>query len=120
MGKGGVEVLPQHLVYLERLKKLRAAGGLAETGNVDQENVENYSARVKAESGSQGQGTAYSSGVGSGYNSVRSQSGVSYNRYSNMATTNQTTDNYQEENQNAPQSSMTNVDEIRKRLAKIK
>ena len=44
------------MVYLERLKKLRAAGGLAETGNVDQENVENYSARVKAESGSQGQG----------------------------------------------------------------
>ena len=77
---------------------------------------------------------------GSGYSSVRSQSGVSYNRYSNMTTTNQTTDNYQvwtgrlemkccftkphplfqEENQNAPQSSMTNVDEIRKRLAKIK
>ena len=52
------------MVYLERLKKLRAAGGLAETGNVDQENVENYSARVKAESASQGQGTAYSSGVG--------------------------------------------------------
>ena len=52
------------MVYLERLKKLRAAGGLAETGNVDQENVENYSARVKAESCSQGQGTAYSSGVG--------------------------------------------------------
>merc|ERR550532_3948409 len=119
---GGVGGQPQHLVYLERLKKLRAAGGLADTGNVDQENVENYSARVKAESGisSQGQGTAYSSGVGSGYSSVRSQSGVSYNRYSNMATTNQTTDNYQEENQNAPQSSMTNVDEIRKRLAKIK
>ncbi len=54
------------MVYLERLKKLRAAGGLAETGNTDQENVENYSARVKAESGSQGQsqGSAYSSGVG--------------------------------------------------------
>lgn len=115
---GGVGGQPQHLVYLERLKKLRAAGGLAETGNIDQENVENYSARVKAEAGQAS--TAYSSGVGSGYSSVRSQSGVSYNRYSNMTTTNQNTDNYQEENQNAPQSSMTNVDEIRKRLAKIK
>ena len=50
------------MVYLERLKKLRAAGGLAETGNIDQENVENYSARVKAEAGQAS--TAYSSGVG--------------------------------------------------------
>ena len=50
------------MVYLERLKKLRAAGGLAETGNIDQENVENYSARVKAEASQAS--TAYSSGVG--------------------------------------------------------
>ena len=50
------------MVYLERLKKLRAAGGLAETGNIDQENVENYSARVKAEAGQAS--TAYSSSSG--------------------------------------------------------
>ena len=52
------------MVYLERLKKLRAAGGLAETGNIDQENVENYSARVKTEAGQGQASTAYSSGVG--------------------------------------------------------
>jgi len=37
----GGEGQPQHLVYLERLKRLRAAGGLSEP--VDQEKVENYS-----------------------------------------------------------------------------
>jgi len=110
---------PQHLVYLERLKKLRAAGGLAEPGNVDQENVENYSKTQHSQ-----QSSAYSSGIGSGYSSIRSQSGQSYNRYSstNMTTPMQNTDNYQEENQNGPQAqtTMTNVDDIRKRLAKIK
>ena len=50
---------PQHLVYLERLKKLRAAGGLAEPGNVDQENVENYSKTQHSQ-----QSSAYSSGIG--------------------------------------------------------
>ena len=46
---------PSHLVYLERLKKLRAAGGLTEGGSVDQENVENYSKTTSS---------GYSSGVG--------------------------------------------------------
>ena len=32
----GLGSQPQHLVYMERLKKLRAAGGLADTGNIDQ------------------------------------------------------------------------------------
>jgi len=112
-GGGGGQ--PQHLVYLERLKKLRAAGGLTDAGgNIDQENVENYSKTQQT--------SAYTSG--SGYSSIRSQSGVSYNRYSSAnikSEPNQNTDNYQEENQNAPQTQpMTNVDEIRKRLAKIK
>ena len=49
---------PQHLVYLERLKKLRAAGGLADAGNVDQENVENYSKSQNPPP------SAYSSGIG--------------------------------------------------------
>ena len=55
---------PQHLVYLERLKKLRAAGGLTEPGpghplpgpTLDQENVENYSKTQPS--------SAYSSGIG--------------------------------------------------------
>jgi len=95
---------------------------LAEPDNVDQENVENYSKTQHSQPPS-----AYSSGIGSGYSSIRSQSGQSYNRYSsnnmtNMTTPMQNTDNYQEENQNGPQAqtTMTNVDDIRKRLAKIK
>ena len=55
-GGGGGGGQPQHLVYLERLKKLRAAGGLTDAGgNIDQENVENYSK-------SQQQSSAYTSG----------------------------------------------------------
>jgi hypothetical protein len=107
------------LVYLEKLRRLRAQGGLeSESRNIDQENVENYSNTVT------GSSSSYSSSgfAGSGYSSVRSQSGVSNNRFSEASiSSNQTTDNYQEENQNAPQTSMsTNVDEIRKRLNKIK
>lgn len=108
-GAGGQ---PQHLVYLERLKRLRAAGGLSEP--VDQENVENYS-----KSGSTQASSGYTSGIGTGYSSVRAQSSVSNQRYSTLTSTD-STDNYQEENQNAPQTSVPNVDEIRKRLAKIK
>merc|ERR1712013_31982 len=64
---------PQHLVYLERLKRLRAAGGLSEP--VDQENVENYS-----KSGPTQPGSGYTSGIGTGYSSVRAQSSVSNQR----------------------------------------
>jgi len=103
---------PQHLVYLERLKRLRAAGGLSEP--VDQENVENYS-----KSGPPQPGSGYTSGIGTGYSSVRAQSSVSNQRYSALTSTD-STDNYQEENQNAPTTNVPNVDEIRKRLAKIK
>lgn len=115
----GVPGQPQHLVYLEKLRKLRAQGGLeSDSRNVDQENVENYSKTLT------GSSSGYSSGFGSGYNSVRGQSGVSNNRFPGAdISSNQTTDNYQEENQNAPQTAMSNVsnvDEIRKRLAKIK
>jgi len=109
---GGAGGQPQHLVYLERLKRLRAAGGLSEP--VDQENVENYS-----KSGPTQPGSGYTSGIGTGYSSVRAQSGVSNQRYSALTSTD-STDNYQEENQNAPQTNVPNVDEIRKRLAKIK
>ena len=43
---------PQHLVYLEKLRKLRAQGGLeSDSKNVDQENVENYSNTVPGSSG---------------------------------------------------------------------
>ena len=43
---------PQHLVYLEKLRKLRAQGGLeSDSRNVDQENVENYSNTVPSSSG---------------------------------------------------------------------
>jgi len=108
-GAGGQ---PQHLVYLERLKRLRAAGGLSEP--VDQENVENYSKTGPTQASS-----GYSSGLGTGYSSARAQSGVTNQRYSTLTSTD-STDNYQEENQNAPQTSVPNVDEIRKRLAKIK
>ena len=52
-GGGGGPGQPSHLVYLERLKKLRAAGGLSqEAGSVDQENVENYSKTSSAYSSS--------------------------------------------------------------------
>jgi len=88
---------PPHLMYLERLKKLRAAGGLTEP--MDQENVENYS-----RSGSGGY-TTYSSTEGQG---------VANQRYSAEATDN---NQIQEENRN---SSAPNVDDIRARLAKIK
>jgi cytoskeleton-associated protein 5 len=95
---------PQHLVYLERLKKLRAAGGLSEPA--DQENVENFSGGV-----SSGVREGYS--IGSGYSTGRlPQSSVSNQRFSAA----QPIDN-QEENQNM---AAPNVDEIRKRLAKIK
>lgn len=110
---------PQHLVYLEKLRKLRAQGGLeSDSRNQDQENVENYSKTLT------GSSSGYSSGIGSGYNSVRGQSGVSNNRFAGASiSSSQATDNYQEENQNAPQTAntaMSNVDDIRKRLAKIK
>merc|ERR1712037_120040 len=51
---------PQHLVYLERLKKLRAAGGLSEPA--DQENVENFSGGVSS-------GVREGYNIGSGYSS---------------------------------------------------
>ena len=75
--------------------------------------------------------------LGTGYSSVRTQSSVSNQRFSAISGT-ENTDNYQvslkiiqiypwkndvviqEENQNAPQSTVPNVDEIRKRLARIK
>merc|ERR1719500_1761244 len=98
---------PQHLVYLERLKKLRAAGGLSEPA--DQENVENFSGGVS--SGGGGVREGYS--IGSGYNTGRlPQSTVNNQRFSAA----EPIDN-QEENQNM---AAPNVDEIRKRLAKIK
>ena len=50
---------PQHLVYLEKLRKLRAQGGLeSESRNQDQENVENYSRTLT------GSTSGYSSGIG--------------------------------------------------------
>ena len=52
---------PQHLVYLEKLRKLRAQGGLereSDSKNVDQENVENFSNTGPASA------TSYSSGFG--------------------------------------------------------
>ena len=53
---------PQHLVYLEKLRKLRAQGGLeSDSRNVDQENVENYS------NTGPGSATSYSSGFGERY-----------------------------------------------------
>merc|ERR550532_3079938 len=74
---GGGAGQPQHLVYLEKLRKLRAQGGLeSDSRNQDQENVENFSKTLAASS------SGYSSGFGSGYNSVRGQSGVSNNRFS--------------------------------------
>ena len=52
---------PQHLVYLEKLRKLRAQGGLeSDSRNQDQENVENYSKTLAASS------SGYSSGFGEG------------------------------------------------------
>jgi len=57
--------------------------------------------------------------LGTGYSSVRTQSSVSNQRFSAISGS-ENTDNYQEENQNAPQSTVPNVDEIRKRLARIK
>merc|ERR1712123_373742 len=62
--QGGGGSLPQHLVYLERLKRLRAAGGLSEPA--DQENAENYS-----KSGPTQASSGYTSGIGTGYSSVR-------------------------------------------------
>jgi len=97
---------PQHLVYLERLKKLRAAGGLSEPA--DQENVENYSSGIPAP-----HSTGYGSAIGSGYTQTRGTTGVTNQRYASS----ENTDNNQEENQNT---AAPNVDEIRKRLAKIK
>ena len=50
---------PQHLVYLEKLRKLRAQGGLeSDSRNQDQENVENYSKTLT------GSSSGYSSGIG--------------------------------------------------------
>merc|ERR1712088_761967 len=96
---------PQHLVYLERLKKLRAAGGLSEPA--DQENVENFSGGVSS-------GVREGYNIGSGYSSGGRlpQSTVNNQRFSAA----EPIDN-QEENQNM---AAPNVDEIRKRLAKIK
>jgi len=97
---------PQHLVYLERLKKLRAAGGLSEPA--DQENVENFSGGVS--SGVREGG--YS--IGSGYSTGRLPQSTAVNNQRFSAA--EPIDN-QEENQNM---AAPNVDEIRKRLAKIK
>jgi len=97
---------PTHLMYLERLKKLRAAGGL---DPADRENVENFSST----------GTTTTSG----YSSARVGSS------SSVGTERRYTDNSQEQeenenNQNTPSDATTsnvpNVDDIRKRLAKIK
>ena len=95
---------PQHLVYLEKLRKLRAQGGLeSDSKNVDQENVENYSNTVPGSSGF-GERCFSSTEIllqlflspGSGYNSVRSQSAVSNNRFAEASiSSNQATDNYQ-------------------------
>jgi len=95
---------PQHLVYLERLKKLRAAGGLSEPA--DQENVENFSGGVSS-------GVREGYNIGSGYSSGRLPQTVVNNQRFSAA---EPIDN-QEENQNM---AAPNVDEIRKRLAKIK
>merc|ERR1712059_85242 len=65
---------PQHLVYLERLKKLRAAGGLSDPA--DQENVENYSGGIPAP-----HNTGYGSAIGSGYSQTRVTTGVTNQRY---------------------------------------
>jgi len=102
--------LPQHLVYLERLKKLREKGGLSD--HADQENVENYSGGIPAP-----HTTGYSSGLGSGYLQTRGTGGLTNQRY----VAPESTDNNQEENQNTNQNTAApNVDDIRKRLAKIK
>ena len=99
---------PQHLVYLERLKKLRAAGGLS-SDPADQENVENFSGSRREPAP-----TSYSTAPPS-YTGYTGGQGVANQRYSAL----ENTDNQvQEENQNT--SSAPNVDEIRKRLAKIK
>ena len=56
---GGGAGQPQHLVYLEKLRKLRAQGGLeSDSRNQDQENVENFSKTVT------GSSSGYSSGFG--------------------------------------------------------
>ena len=96
---------PQHLVYLEKLRKLRAQGGLeSDSKNVDQENVENYSNTVPGSSGFGERCFFISTEIslqlfpspGSGYNSVRSQSGVSNNRFAEASiSSSQATDNYQ-------------------------
>merc|ERR1719239_343165 len=87
---------PAHLVYLERLKRLRAAGGLETQG---QENLENITTSIPT--------SGYSSGVGSTYSAS--------SRFSS------TTETYQEETPaDRPPVDSKSVDEIRKRLAKIK
>jgi len=88
---------PQHLVYLERLKKLRAAGGLSEPA--DQENVENYSGL-----GGREEPVATFPARAAGTN----------RRYSAELGGDTQADN-QNSNSSAP-----NVDDIRARLAKIK
>ena len=95
---------PQHLVYLEKLRKLRAQGGLeSDSKNVDQENVENYSNTVPGSSGF-GEWLFIVTEIllqsllspGTGYNSMRSQSAVSNNRFAEASiSSNQATDNYQ-------------------------
>jgi len=119
--QGGGGSLPQHLVYLEKLKRLRAAGGLTEP--IDQENVENFAARNQAPSERLGNTvpSSASSGYGTGYGSARTMSGTSNSNNRNYRQVeaeppNENTDN-QEENRN---NAVPNVDEIRKRLAKIK
>merc|ERR1712059_239498 len=99
----------------ERLKRLRAAGGLSEPA--DQENVENFASSLKDRVGQHptSASSGYSTGGhGTGYSTSRTQSGVSNLRYSREV---ENTDNNQEENQN---NAAPNVDDIRKRLAKIK
>lgn len=106
---------PTHLMYLDRLKKLRSAGGL---DPANRENVENYSNAPTSTNYSNAPTTTTS-----GYSSARvgsSSSQGSERRYSDNSQELEENENNQNNAGEVPVSNIPNVDDIRKRLAKIK
>jgi len=102
---------PAHMVYLERLKRLRAAGGLE---TADQENMEHIRENIP----SAGQQTNTSSGYSSGVNSAYSRNANTYTSTEITYQSNQVESSTATNERST--SDATSVDEIRKRLAKIK
>jgi len=102
---------PAHMVYLERLKRLRAAGGLE---TADQENMEHIRENIP----SAGQQTNTSSGYSSGVNSAYSRNANTYTSTEITYQSNQVESSTATTERST--SDATSVDEIRKRLAKIK